>query len=141
MVKVWQYVYFTQLEAGVSQEGLSGTVGGRVVNYSANAKSVVRLGEQKTRMSFRLPTSTNKGRNTPTTWLPMDGDVVVHLAKPMVIGDQYFKVEDGGASTSLAGTQRFEFAATLGDATAYQTDVSKALSEALGGLLAKAVGR
>jgi hypothetical protein len=141
VVKVWQYVYFTQLEAGVNQEGLAGSVGGRVVNYSAKAKSVVRIGEQKTRLSFRLPSSTNKARNTPTTWLPKDGDVVVHLAKPMLIGDQYFNVEDGGASASLAGTQRFSFDATLTDRSAYRNDVSKAIGETLGGLVTAAFGR
>ena len=141
VVKVWQYVYFTQLEAGVSQDSLIGTVGGRVVNYSANAKSVVRIGEQKTRMSFRLPSSTNKARNTPTAWVPMDGDVVVHLSKPMLVGDQYFNLEDGGASASLAGTQRFNFTATLADVAAYRTDVSKAIGETLGGLATTAVGR
>jgi hypothetical protein len=112
-----------------------------VVNYSAKAKSVVRIGEQKTRLSFRLPKSTNKARNTPTTWLPMDGDVVVNLSKPLLIGDQYFKVEDGGTSTSLAGTQRFDFAATLNDPAAYRTDVAKAMGETLGGLVTAAVGR
>ncbi len=141
VVKVWQYVYFTQIEAGVSQEGLAGTVGGRVVSYNAKAKSVVRIGEQKTRLSFRLPNSTNKARNTPATWLPKDGDVVVHLAKPMLVGDQYFDVVDSAASTSLAGTQRFDFTASLTDPVAYRTDVSKAIGEALGGLVAAAVSR
>lgn len=67
--------------------------------------------------------------------------MVVHLAKPMLVGDQYFNLEDGGASASLAGTQRFNFTATLADVAVYRTNVSKAIGETLGGLVTTAVGR
>lgn len=146
VVKVWQYVYFTQLDAGVRQEGWAGGVGGATVNFNASAKSALRIGEQKTRMAFRLPTSTNRTRNTPTTWLPNDGDVVVNLSKPLWIGDEYFSIADSGATSgqeiraSLGGAQYFNFSATLSNPAAYQKDVVQALKTVLTGLVSTALG-
>jgi hypothetical protein len=147
VVKVWQYVYFTQVDAGVRQDGWAGGVGGAVVNFSASAKSVLRIGEQKTRISLRLPTSTNKTRNTPTTWLPNDGDVVISLSKPVLIGDQYYRVEDSGTTAgqdlraSLGGTQNFNFAATLNDPAAYKRDLGQGMGTVLDGLVTTAFGQ
>jgi hypothetical protein len=144
VVKAWQYVYFTKMDAGVSRESFSG---GSVVTFNASAKSALRIGEQKTRLSFRLPTSTNKTRNIPTDWAPKDGDVVVSLSKPVLIGDQYYSVEDAGTTTgqdiraSLGGTQNFNFAATLSNPAAYKNDLSKGIGGVLGGLVGTALGR
>lgn len=144
VVKAWQYVYFTKLDAGVNRESFSG---GSVVNFNASAKSALRIGEQKTRLSFRLPTSTNKTRNIPADWTPKDGDVAVSLSKPVLIGDQYYSVEDAGTTTgqdiraSLGGTQNFNFAATLSNPAAYKTDLSKGLGGVLGGMVGTALGR
>ena len=144
VVKAWQYVYFTQMDAGVSRESFSG---GSVVNFNASAKSALRIGEQKTRLSFRLPTSTNKTRNIPADWAPKDGDVVVSLSKPVLIGDQYYSVDDAGTTTgqdiraSLGGTQNFNFSATLSNPAAYKTDLSKGIGGVLGGLAGTALGR
>jgi len=147
VVKVWQFVYFSQVDASVSQEGWAGGVGGAVVNYNASAISVVRIGEQKTRMSFRLPESTNKARNTPTSWLPKDGDVVVSLGKPLMIGDQYYEIADSGATSgqniraSLGGTKHLNFEATLTKPDAYRADLAKGIGANLNGLLSTALGR
>ena len=147
VVKVWQFIYFSQVDASVKQEGWAGGVGGAIVNYNASAKSIVRIGEQKTRMSFRLPSSANKSRNTPTSWLPKDGDVVVSLGKPLMIGDQYFDITDAGATSgqsiraSLGGTQHINFAATLSKPDAYRSDLIKGIDANLNGLLTTALGR
>ena len=147
VVKAWQYVYFTQVDAGVRQDGWAGGVGGAVVNYNASATSALRLGEQKTRLSFRLPTSKNKARNTATSWTPKDGDVVVLLGKPVLIGDQYYKVADSGATTaqniraSLGGVQHFNFGATLSEPSAYKADLSRSMGVVLDRLVGTALGR
>ncbi len=147
VVKAWQFVYFTQIDAGVRQDGWAGGVGGATVNYNASAKSAVRIGEQKTRLSFRLPTSTNKTRNTASDWLPKDGDVVVSLSKPMLIGDSYFKVDDSGTTTgqdvraALGGAQYFNFSATVNNPAIYKTDLTQGIDTVLDGLLGVALGR
>lgn len=144
VVKAWQFVNFTQLAAGVKQEGVSG---GTNVHFDATAKSVVRLREGKTRLSFRLPTSTQKARNTPALLEAKDGDVVIALAKPFLIGTQYYTFADTGETggqkvrAGLGGTQHFNFGATLSNPAGYKTDVTKGMDSALGGLVGAALGR
>lgn len=146
VVKAWQFINFTQLAAGVQREGWAGGVGGSTVTYSAEANSAVRLREQKTRLSFRLPGSTARTRNTPTVMAPKDGDVVVYLGKPMLIGTQHYKVEDAGATgqavrASLGGTQHFNFAASLNNPAGYKSDVSRSMNTVLVGLVGAALGK
>jgi len=147
VVKAWQFVNFTQLAAGVKQEGWAGGVGGATVQFDASARSVVRVREGKTRLSFRLPTSTQRTRNTPALLEAKDGDAVVVLAKPLLIGTDYYKLEDTGATgaqkvrAGLGGTQNFNFGATLGNPSTYKTDVSKNVDVVLAGLVGTALGR
>ncbi len=147
VVKAWQFVYFTQIDAGVRQDGWAGGVGGAVVTFNASARSAVRIGEQKTRLSFRLPASPGKPKNVPTSWAAKDGDVVVSLGRPLLIGDSYFKVDDTGATgaqnirASLGGTQHFNFGATLTDPQAYRTDVAKGMGQVLDGMVGTALGQ
>lgn len=144
VVKAWQFVNFTQLAAGVKQEGFSG---GTSVHFDATAKSAVRLREGKTRLSFRLPTSTQRTRNTPALLEAKDGDVVIALAKPLLIGTQYYSFADTGETggqkirAGLGGTQHFDFSATLSDPAVYKADVTQGMGGILGGLLSAAVGR
>ena len=147
VVKAWIFVDFAKVSAGVNQEGWAGGAGGAVVNYSANADSTVRISAQKTRLSFRLPTSTNKTRNVPKSWAAKDGDLVVALKKPMLIGDKYYTVtntgETGGQQlrASLGGTQHLNFGATLHDADAYKADLTKGMDKLLGEVVTIALGR
>ncbi len=146
VVKAWQFVNFTQLSADVNREGWAGGVGGSTVTYSAEAKTAVRLREEKTRLSFRLPTSTDRARNTPKITKPQDGDVVVTLAKPMLIGTQHYSIEDSGAKSGqwigeALGKKKFNFSATLSDPITYKSEVSKAINQTLGGLVTTALGR
>lgn len=147
VVKAWQFVNFTQVAAGVNQEGWAGGVGGAVVTFDATAKSVVRIREEKTRLSFRLPTSTNRTRNTPALVPPKDGDVVVSLGRPMLIGADYYSIENVGATgrqavaASLGGVQHFNFGATLKSPDVYKVDVAQRMSAVLDGLVAAALGR
>jgi hypothetical protein len=144
VVKACQFVNFSQVTAGVKQEGFSG---GTNVHFDATAKSVVRVREGKTRLSFRLPTSTQRTRNTPTQLDAKDGDVVIALAKPLLIGTEYYNIANSGETggqkirASLGGTQHFNFAATLGDPAAYKTAVTQGLDVTLGGLVSAAIGR
>lgn len=144
VVKAWQFVNFTQLAAGVKQEGFSG---GTNVHFDASAKSVVRLREGKTRLSFRLPTSTQRARNTPALLEAKDGDVVLALAKPLFIGTEYYRFADTGETggqkvrAGLGGTQHFNFGATLSNPAGYKTDVTQGMGGVLGGLVTTALGR
>lgn len=147
VLKAWQFVNFSELEAGVDQDGWAGGAGGATVQYSATASSVVRIAEQKTRLSFRLPTSPNKPKNVPTSWVVKDGDVVVTLGKPVLIGDQYYAIEEGGAKgwdavhAKASSSTHIFFSATLGNQTAYKADLTKGMDTALNGLLGAALGK
>lgn len=147
VVKAWLYVDFAKVSAGVNQEGWAGGVGGAVVNYSASADSTVRIVAQKTRLSFRLPTSVNKTRNVPKSWAAKDGDLVVALKKPMLIGDQYYTVTNAGETggqklrASLGGTQHLNFGATLRDTAAYKADLTKGMDKVLSEAVTTALGR
>ncbi len=147
VVKAWQFVDFTQVDAAVRQDGWAGGAGGAVVNFSASAGSALRISALKTRLSFRLPSSANRTRNTPRVWAPKDGDVVVSLGRPLLIGDRYFRVEDSGATAaqnvraSLGGVQHFNFAATLSDPAAYRADLSSNMGVVLDRLVVAALGR
>lgn len=142
MVKAWQFVYFTKLAAGVTGSWATGVNGNQ---YSASASSAVRIIEQKTRLSFRLPTSTMRTKNTPRLVEPKDGDVVVALSKPMFIGDQYFNIaaaqQSLGASILRSGAQHLNFAATLSNPGAYKTEVNAAIAGVLENLVGTALGR
>ena len=144
VVKAWQFVNFTQLAAGVKREGRSG---GATIHYDATAKSVVRLREGKTRLSFRLPTSTQRTRNTPALLEAKDGDVVVALAQPLMLGSEYYAFSNTGATggqkirADLGGTQHFNFGATLSDPAVYKADVTKGVDSVLSGLVGAALGR
>lgn len=142
VVKAWQFVYFTKLAAGVTGSWATGVNGNQ---YSASASSAVRIIEQKTRLSFRLPTSTMRTKNTPRLVEPKDGDVVVALGKPMFIGDQYYNIENSrqslGASILHSGVQHLNFAATLTNPAEYKTGVNGAIAKTLEGLVGTALGR
>ena len=70
----------------------------------------------------------------------------VNLSKPVWIGDQYFRVEDGGTTTgqdiraSLGGTKHFNFAATLTNPIAYKKDLTLGMTSVLDGLVSTALG-
>lgn len=140
VVKAWQFINFTKVSAKSGQEGSAIGVGGATVNYNASAQSLVRLREEKTRLAFRLPVSANikkAAKNNP----PKDGDVVVALNNPVIIGTEYYTIYDAGDRKSLTGTQHFNFGVTLSDATGYKKDVGQAISNTFSGIVATALGR
>ncbi|OYU70787.1 MAG: hypothetical protein CFE28_12760 [Alphaproteobacteria bacterium PA2] len=145
VIKAWQFINFTQISGGVVRNGWAGGVGGSTVEFSATAQSAVRFREEKTRLSFRLPTSTNAKRVVRSMG-PKDGDVIVTLARPVLVGSQYYEVASTGATAgqslraSLGGTTHFNFAATLSDAAAYRKDVGLRMSGVLKGLVGAAFG-
>ena len=147
VVKVWQFVNFSQLDADVNQDGWAGGAGGAVVNYSATASSSVRIIEQKSRISFRLLSSAGKPKNVPTSWVAKDGDVVVNLGKPVFIGDQYYTIAEGGAKgwdavhAKASSAKHLNFTATMAKPNEYKADLSKGMNSALAGLLSTALGR
>lgn len=147
VVKAWQFVFFSQLEADVNQDGWAGGVGGATVQYSATASSQVRIAEQKTRLSFRLPTSTNKTKNVATSWNAKDGDVVVMLGRPMLIGDKYYDITKGGAKgwdafhAKVSSSKHIFFSANMSDPAGYKADLTKGMGTAVSGLLTAALGR
>lgn len=142
VVKAWQFVYFTKIAAGVTGSWATGITGNQ---YNATASSDVRIIEQKTRLSFRLPTSTMRTKNTPRAIEPKDGDVVVTLGKPMFISNQFYNVETArqslGASILQSGVQHLNFAATLSNPAEYKTGVNDAIAKTLEGLVGTALGR
>jgi hypothetical protein len=133
VVKAWQFINFTEVSAKSGTERAT-------VNYNASARSVVRLREEKSRLAFRLPVSANI-KKVAKGLPPKDGDVVVALNKPVIIGTEYYTIYDAGDRMSLAGTQHLNFGVTLSDAAAYKKDVGQAISSTLGGLLGTALGR
>lgn len=147
VVKVWQFVNFSQLDADVNQDGWAGGAGGAVVNYSATASSPVRIAEQKSRISFRLPSGAGKPKNIPASWVTKDGDVVLYIGKPVFIGDQYYTIQEGGAKgwdavhAKASSAKHINFAATMAKPTEYKADLSKRMNSTLDGLLTAALGR
>ena len=147
VVKAWQFVYFSQLEAGVNQDGWAGGAGGATVQYSAAASSQVRIAEHKTRLSFRLPTSTDKTKNVAKSWDSKDGDVVVTLGRPMFVGDRYYVISEGGAKgwdafhSKVSSSKHIFFSANMSDPSGYKADLTKGMGSTMAGMLTAALGR
>ncbi|ESQ88642.1 hypothetical protein ABAC460_15235 [Asticcacaulis sp. AC460] len=162
LVKAWYVVNFSELSAGskISDmtffDDLGSGMSGVTTAYSAEARSFVRLRQEQSRISFRLPTSAKKMgykvKNYPGTLMaaPKDGDVVVALGKPVGVGaDMYSFVEGSSGAKGVGGAlmgmlnskQTFYIDATLNDPTAYSARMRGALVGAQQTLLDAAFAR
>ncbi|EGF89298.1 tat twin-arginine translocation pathway signal sequence domain protein [Asticcacaulis biprosthecium C19] len=149
VVKAWQVVDFGKVEAGANRWGFGG--GGGTLDraeHTADASSHVRIREEQSRLSFRLPTSTNrKGesvRQIPATHMapPKDGDVVIAVGNPIFMGSDLFTLTDAGETSGqrmtgflLGGAQHINIAAHLDAPELYKTRVSGAVNTLMGNLV------
>lgn len=155
VVKAWQVVNFGKVEAGANRWGFGGG-GGTLerAEHTANATTHVRIREEQSRISFRLPTSTVRAgirvRQIPATYMapPKDGDVVVALGNPIFLGSNLFSVSETGATSSqrtreflLGGAAHLNAGAHLEQPALYLTRVSGAVDELMGKLVGAALGR
>ena len=155
VVKAWQVVNFGKVVAGANRWGFAG--GGGTLDraeHTANATTHVRIREEQSRISFRLPNSSNRTgvrvRQMPNTYMapPKDGDVVVALGNPIFVGSNLFSVRETGATSGqrtreflLGGATHMNAGAHLEQPALYQTRVSGAVDELMGKLLGAALGR
>lgn len=155
VVKAWQVVNFGKVVAGANRWGFAGS-GGTLdqTEHTANATTHVRIREEQSRISFRLPNSTNRSgvrvRQMPNSYMapPKDGDVVVALGNPIFLGSNLFSQSEEGLTSSqrtreflLGGVKHINAAAHLEQPALYQTRVSGAVSELMGKLVGAALGR
>jgi hypothetical protein len=167
VVKAWQVVNFAKISAdatswsaprnwitfgGTSMTFHQGTASSTTYNSSASSHLMIRQGGS--RLSFILPTSTNRTGaaviQNPVTYMayPRDGDVVVVLGKPYFLGSQYYSIDGGGETGNqsmrralLGGASRSDFTAHLSNPMEYKTDVSNAISNLMVGFVGTALGR
>ncbi|WP_155914569.1 hypothetical protein [Asticcacaulis sp. AC460] len=154
VVKAWQVVDFGKVEAGANRWGFGG--GGGTLDraeHTANASSHVRIREEQSRLSFRLPGSTNrKGesvRQIPATHMapPKDGDVVVAVGNPIFLGSDLFTLSDSGETSGqrltgflLGGAKHINIAAHLTDPGLYKSRVSGAVNSLMDSFVNAALG-
>ena len=110
---------------------------GSTYTGTASAFAQVGLMPDQTRIAFRSPTGNAKWQkvNLNKPGPAKDGDVVVHLAEPLLGGTDYFKISgDGGRERGkyILNVAEFEFTyfATLTDNGAYQRDVEAMIASA-----------
>lgn len=154
VVKAWQVVNFAKVEAGANRWGFSG--GGTLdrAEHTANASTHLRIRQEQSRISFRLPSSTNRAgvrvRQIPAPYMapPKDGDVVVALGNPIFLGSDLFTIQDAGETSNqrlrgalLGGPQHFNFAAHLTNPPLYKTRVSNAVNDLMASLVGAALAR
>ena len=153
VVKAWQVVDFGKVEAGANRWGGGGGTLFRA-EHTANATTAVRIREEQSRLSFRLPTSTKRDgvrvRQIPASHMapPQDGDVVVNLTKPIFLGSDLFTMSDQGETSGqslkgflLGGAKHINIAAHLNKPDVYKARVSDALNAVMGGLVTTALGK
>lgn len=155
VVKAWQVVNFAKVEAGANRWGFGG--GGGTLDraeHTASASTHLRIRQEQSRISFRLPNSTNRTgvrvRQIPAPYMapPKDGDVVVALGNPIFLGSDLFTIQNEGETSGqrlrgalLGGPQHFNYAAHLTNPTLYKTRVSGAVNDLMGALVGAAIVR
>jgi hypothetical protein len=167
VVKAWQVVNFAKVSAGSTNASIplrwstfgmsSITLHEAKLNtttYNSSASTHLMIRQGASRLSFRLPTSTNRAGNSvinnPLTFLayPKDGDVVVVLGNPYLLGSDYYTI-DGGEETSgqatrralLGGVMHNDYSAHLTKPVEYKANVSGAISNMMDGFVGTALGR
>lgn len=167
VVKAWQVVNFAKVSAGSSSWSVptnwitwggtsmtfhEGKISSTTYNSDASTHLMIRQGAS--RLSFRLPTSTNRAGNSviqnPMTYMayPKDGDVVVVLGNPYLLGSDYFGI-DGGVETAgqssrrdwLGGVAHNDYSAHLIKPVEYRANVSEAIGNMMAGFVGTALGR
>lgn len=154
IVKSWQVVEFGKIKAGANRWGFGG--GGTLdrAEHTANATTHLRIREEQSRLSFRLPSATNrKGhfvKQSPITYFapPKDGDVVISVGNPIFLGSDLFKVSDAGETSGqrmkgflLGGAQHINASAHLNNPSLYQSRVTGAITTLMSGLVTTALGK
>lgn len=154
VVKAWQVVDFGKVEAGANRWGFGGG-GGTLerAEHTANATTHVRIREEQSRLSFRLPASTNrKGasvKQSPAKFMapPKDGDVVIAVGNPIFLGSDLFTLSDSGETSGqrltgflLGGAKHINIAAHLTDPELYKSRVSGAIGDLMDNYITAAFG-
>jgi hypothetical protein len=109
----------------------------------ANAFAQLGLMPDQTRIAFRAPNGNAKWQKVSMTKSApaKDGDVVVHLAEPMLGSTDFFDVNgDGGHERGgwllATGDFKFTYTASINDAAAYQAEVQTMISTATRSMVA-----
>ncbi|MEP7349758.1 MAG: hypothetical protein ABI668_07370 [Sphingorhabdus sp.] len=143
------------LNANVVKAFFVVTLGQATVESSASSNAYRTSGEgsttvvaqsgllpDQTRISFRSPTGTGKWQKvSPNKPLPAkDGDVVVHLAEPMLGSKDLFAVDTSGKQRGMwlhgVGDFKFTSTATIKDGPAYQREIDAMIATATTSMVA-----
>lgn len=135
---------FYVVNIGHTAAGHSRTLGSRVTTTAtANAFAQLGLLPDQTRIAFRAPNGNAKWQKVSMTKSApaKDGDVVVHLAEPMLGSTDFFDVNgDGGHERGgwllASGDFKFSYVASLNDPAAYQAEVQAMISSATRSMVA-----
>lgn len=96
----------------------------------------------QTRISFRSPTGNAKWQKVPFNKPApaKDGDVVVHLAEPMLGSKSLFEVDTSGRQRGMllhgVGDFKFTSTATITDPATYHAEMDKLIATATGSMVA-----
>ena len=135
---------FYVVNIGRTTAAHSRTLGSRITT-TAEADAFAQLGllPDQTRIAFRTPDGNAKWQKVSVTKPApaKDGDVVVHLAEPMLGSTDFFDVTgDGGHERGgwllATGDFKFSYLASINDAAAYQAQVQTMIATATRSMLA-----
>lgn len=118
---------------------------GSTITTTATANAFAQLGmlPDQTRIAFRTPTGNAKWQKVSLSKPApaKDGDVVVHLAEPMLGSTDFFDVSgDGGHERGgwllATGDFKFSYIATINNAAAYQSEVQAMIASSTRSMVA-----